>query len=205
MHLSMLSLCVYCNLYGFNRFMTRSWIFDMDYSCPLFSFFFFANIGVSALSMAMISVNRFVRIFCPARMTLFSKNRTWIIVAMVWMLSSGMMLLPLLKIWGELGYERRTFSCTVLKGKGSSPMSFLISFGFFLPLLIMVVSYVSIYCKVRSTGMKSQTIAAGSRKSCLFQMQIKKCEIQGPKKFSKLVLPQLIDQHKSQHKIDELI
>jgi hypothetical protein len=68
-----------------------------------------------------------------------------------WLVSLGMMLLPLTEVWGKLGYEPRIFSCTVLSANGSSPMAFLLSVGFFLPLVIMITSYAVIFSKIRAT------------------------------------------------------
>jgi hypothetical protein len=58
------------NTYFFVRFLTRSWVFDLEVSCRLFAFFFFANIGVSALSMALIALNRVIRISFPNKVAL---------------------------------------------------------------------------------------------------------------------------------------
>jgi hypothetical protein len=40
------------------RFWYREWIFGLGYSCTFFTFFFYTNISVSALSMALVAVNR---------------------------------------------------------------------------------------------------------------------------------------------------
>ena len=158
--------------------MTRSWIFDLDVSCPIFSFFFFANIGVSALSMAMIAINRVVRVWFPTKMGLFSRKRTWTMVSLVWIFSHGVMLLPLTEIWGTVGYEPRTFSCTILSKNGSSPMAFLLSFGFLLPLAIMIISYSLIFWKVHAAGRQATRVAAECRTSVMFENQVKRCESQ---------------------------
>jgi hypothetical protein len=158
--------------------MTRSWIFDQDVSCPLFTFFFFSNIGVSTFSMALIAINRAVRIGLPTRSHILSIKRSWIMVAISWGISFGMMLLPLTEIWGKLGYEPRTFSCTILKKNGSSPMTFLMSVGFLFPFVIIAICYIFIFRKVRMTGKKVNKTAAKTRSSLLFQRKIRTSEIQ---------------------------
>ena len=189
------------------RFMKRSWIFDLEVSCKLFTFFFFANIGVSAQSMALVAVNRFVGVFFPNHAEKFNVKRARIMVTLIWyeahnwysfsfmysygwniftnfcllhvrLISLGMMLLPLLEVWGRLGYEPKTFSCTILKKNGSSPMPFLLSIGFLCPFAVIAVCYVLIYWQVKSSGKKAQQSVAKARNSLLFQQQIRKCEIQ---------------------------
>jgi len=66
------------------RFMKRSWIFDLEVSCKLFTFFFFANIGVSAQSMALVAVNRFVGVCFPDHAEKFNVKRARIMVTIIW-------------------------------------------------------------------------------------------------------------------------
>jgi hypothetical protein len=38
----------------------------------------------------------------------------WLMIAFVWMFSFGMMVPPLVEVWGSLGLHEPTFSCTIL-------------------------------------------------------------------------------------------
>jgi protein trapped in endoderm-1 len=61
---------------------------------------------------------------------------------------------PLAGLWGELGYEPKTFSCTILKKDGRSPRSFIFLVGFLLPCFIIILSYSCIFNTVRKQHAK---------------------------------------------------
>ncbi len=136
------------------RFWYRDWIFGLGLTCDLFTFFFYANVSVSAISMALalVAINRFIGVYYPHHMEIFSTLRSWIMVLLVWVVSLGLMLLPLTETWGQLGYEPLTFSCTILEKNGSSPMAFLLTFGFLCPFLSIAVAYGMICYRVKYTG-----------------------------------------------------
>ena len=73
-------------------------------------------------------------------------------VALLWGISLGLMLLPLTEVWGQLGYEPLTFSCTIMEKNGSSPMTFLLTFGFLAPFLSIAIGYGFICYKVKNIG-----------------------------------------------------
>lgn len=80
----------------------------------------------------------------------------------VWTLSFFMLLPPLLGIWGTLGLDQATFSCTILKKNGSSPKKFLFVLGFLVPCIVISVSYLCIYWRVRRSRKNLEAHAAGS-------------------------------------------
>jgi hypothetical protein len=102
--------------------------------------------------MALVAINRLVGVYFPHRMDLFSTSRSWMMVGCTWMISMGLMLLPLTEIWGQLGYEPLTFSCTIMEKNGSSPMTFLLIFGFVCPFLSIAIGYGLICYRVKYTG-----------------------------------------------------
>lgn len=61
---------------------------------------------------------------------------------------------PLAGLWGELGFEPKTFSCTVLKKDGRSPRTFIFLVGFILPCFIIILSYSCIFNTVRKQHAK---------------------------------------------------
>jgi hypothetical protein len=58
-------------------------------------------------------------------------------------------MLPLFGVWGSLGLDQETFSCTILKKNGTSPKKFIFFVGFILPCCVILVSYSCIFWKVR--------------------------------------------------------
>jgi hypothetical protein len=72
---------------------------------------------------------------------IFTPVKSWLMVLGVWILSLGLMALPLSEIWGQMGYEPTTFSCTVLPKNDRSPMTFLVLVGMVFPCVVMIVCY----------------------------------------------------------------
>lgn len=57
---------------------------------------------------------------------------------------------PLLGVYGRLGLDEETFSCTILKDEhGRSPKKMLFLFGILLPCIVIIISYTCIYYTVR--------------------------------------------------------
>ena len=69
-----------------------------------------------------------------------------------WVLSFGIMYLPLTETWGQFGYEPQTFSCTIVESEGETFMPFMSTVCIGLPLAVITASYLAIYWKVKSTG-----------------------------------------------------
>jgi hypothetical protein len=68
-----------------------------------------------------------------------------------WLFSFLMMTPPLLGIWGDLGLNPATFSCTILPGEnGKSPKKFF-AFGFLITCVTVIVSYTCIFIKVKQS------------------------------------------------------
>ena len=65
------------------------------------------------------------------------------------LVSFSMMLPPLLEVWGRLGLDERTFSCTILKKDGRSPKKMLFAVGVLIPCVIIIICYTLIFIKVR--------------------------------------------------------
>lgn len=90
----------------------------------------------------------------------------------VWFFALSTMIPPLLGVWGTLGLDEPTFSCTILKKDGKSIKKFLFVVGFLLPCIVIIISYSCIYYTVRKQRQKlnkhicsSANAAAGSSKS----------------------------------------
>lgn len=67
----------------------------------------------------------------------------------VWGIAFALMVLPLFEIWGKLGLDEATFSCTILKKNGTSPKKLFFLVGFVLPCFVIILSYSCIYRKVK--------------------------------------------------------
>jgi MFS family permease len=87
----------------------------------------------------------------------------------IWTLSFSLLLPPLLGVWGSLGLDPATFSCTILKKNGRSPKKLLFVIGFLLPCLVIIVSYLCIYWRVRSSRKKLEAHGGVRRKRSGYQ------------------------------------
>lgn len=90
----------------------------------------------------------------------------------------------MLGIYGKLGLDEETFSCTILRDeKGRSPKKMLFLFGILLPCLIIIISYTCIYYTVqrqrrrlKAHSQEPKALAQGSEKHSRAVAQRKKKE-----------------------------
>ncbi|XP_011307025.1 protein trapped in endoderm-1 [Fopius arisanus] len=151
-----------------SRYLHEAWILG-DTLCQIFPVFFYGNVAVSLLSMVAITLNRYVLISKPDVYPRIYTNRgiTLMLIA-IWVVSFSLLLPPLTGIWGRLGHDPGTFSCTILKKNGKSPKKMLFIIGFIVPCVVITVSYLCIYWKVRESRKKLEA-HAGPRRSTGFQ------------------------------------
>ncbi|XP_049874285.1 protein trapped in endoderm-1 isoform X2 [Pectinophora gossypiella] len=156
-----LSLCVsdllFCSInlpLTASRYIKQDWPFGLQL-CQLFAFVFYGNEAVSLLSMVAITINRYTLIaYYDMYSQIYTTTKIWIQLLLVWFVSFGLMVPPLLGIWGQLGLDHDTFSCTILPKDGKSPKKYLFVFGFALPCVVIIVSYSCIYWRVRESKRK---------------------------------------------------
>ncbi|CAH2981513.1 unnamed protein product [Chilo suppressalis] len=156
-----LSLCVSDLLFcGINlpltasRFIHQRWTLG-ETMCQMFAFVFYGNEAVSLLSMVAITINRYTLIaYYDMYAQIYTPTKIWIQLLLIWLVSFGLMVPPLLGVWGQLGLDSKTFSCTILPKDSKSPKKYLFVFGFALPCLVIIVSYSCIYWRVRESKRK---------------------------------------------------
>ncbi|EDX01093.1 protein trapped in endoderm-1 [Drosophila yakuba] len=130
------------------RFFQESWTFGTTL-CKIFPVIFYGNVAVSLLSMVGITLNRYILIACHSRYSQIYKPKFITLqLLFVWAVSFLLLLPPILGIWGEMGLDEATFSCTILKKEGRSIKKTLFVIGFLLPCLVIIVSYSCIYITV---------------------------------------------------------
>jgi len=131
------------------RFHHRAWILG-PLLCRVFPFLFYGNMAASLMNMVAITVNRVVSIAWYRQYhKIYSNRNVLIMIAFVWIFSFGMIFPPLVDIWGTLGLDKPTFSCTIKKLDGKSPKKFLFLVAFLLPSVAIMVSYSAIFYSVR--------------------------------------------------------
>lgn len=144
------------------RFHNQQWTLGDDL-CKVFPVFFYGNVAVSVLSMVGLTINRYTLILHPSR---YSKIYTPVSLCfqlfMIWAFSFGIMLLPLFEIWGQLGLDEETFSCTILKKNDTSPKKFIFLFGVLVPCIIISISYSCIFYTVHKQRAKLKAHSSNS-------------------------------------------
>ncbi|KAH8366663.1 hypothetical protein KR084_010934 [Drosophila pseudotakahashii] len=130
------------------RYFQESWTFGTTL-CSIFPVIFYGNVAVSLLSMVGITLNRYILIACHSRYSQIYKPKFITLqLLFVWVVSFLLLLPPILGIWGQMGLDEATFSCTILKKDGRSIKKTLFVIGFLLPCLVIIVSYTCIYITV---------------------------------------------------------
>ncbi|XP_063992455.1 protein trapped in endoderm-1 [Diachasmimorpha longicaudata] len=151
-----------------SRYLHEAWILG-DTLCQIFPVFFYGNVAVSLLSMVAITLNRYVLISKPEIYPrIYTTRGITLMLIAIWGLSFSLLLPPLTGIWGRLGHDQQTFSCTILKKNGKSPKKMLFMIGFIVPCVVIIVSYLCIYWKVRESRKKLEA-HAGSKRNTGFQ------------------------------------
>jgi len=143
-----------------SRYVHEKWTLGPEL-CRIFPFFFYGNVAASLMNMVAITVNRYVLItYHGSYHQIYSRVNILLMVTLVWAFSFGMILPPLIEVWGTLGLDSATFSCTILKKDGKSPKKFLFIFGFLLPCVAIILCYSAIFYRVRQSRLNVQKHSA---------------------------------------------
>ncbi|XP_011643953.1 protein trapped in endoderm-1 [Pogonomyrmex barbatus] len=153
-----------------SRYLNEAWVLG-ETLCKIFPLFFYGNVAVSLLSMVAITINRYILISqSDIYNQLYTSRGITVMLITIWTLSFLMLLPPLLGVWGTLGLDPATFSCTILRKNGSSPKKFLFVLGFIVPCVVISVSYLCIYWRVRKSRKNLEAHATeGERRGGGFQ------------------------------------
>ena len=109
----------------------------------------------SVQSLAGISLDRYFYIV-KNRRAIDSKKRVAISIAIVWLISILLSIMPLFG-WGELGFDHGREVCTILFHKTASYTVVVFSIGLFVPVLIMAACYYKIFMVLRLQGLRLTT------------------------------------------------
>lgn len=130
------------------RFFQERWTFG-ETLCKIFPVIFYGNVAVSLLSMVGITLNRYILIACHRLYAqIYRTKYITLQLVFVWAVSFLLLLPPILEVWGKMGLDEITFSCTILKKDGKSIKKTLFLIGFLLPCLVIITSYTCIYITV---------------------------------------------------------
>lgn len=128
-----------------SRFIYRDWVHGDDL-CIVFPYIRYANVGLSLMSIATITINRYVLIVhTSVYERMYQKKFIGLTIATIWVFSFAMLLPTLFGKWGKFGFDPKILNCSILEVGGRSPKTFLFVFGFLLPCLVIVFCYARIF------------------------------------------------------------
>ncbi|XP_065157952.1 G-protein coupled receptor moody-like isoform X2 [Atheta coriaria] len=153
------SLCVsdllFCCLvlpFAASQFFHGKWIHG-DALCSLVPMMRYGSVGVSLISVATISINRYILIAYPnVYPQIYTKTKVALYIAAIWIFSYGLMMPTFLGVWGTFGRDDKLGTCSINRdANGRSPKVALFMFGFAMPCLVIIISYANIYWVVRQS------------------------------------------------------
>jgi len=135
--------------------------------CVLHPLIQYANVGVSLLSIAMITVNRFVMIAHHSLYArIYTKKTVAAMVSFTWIFSFALLIPTLCGKWGKFGFDNELKSCSITRnstGSSSAKMS-LFLIGFIIPCLAIVICYAGIFWVVRKSDSRMRNhVSVGSQ------------------------------------------
>ncbi|XP_038054579.1 protein trapped in endoderm-1-like [Patiria miniata] len=105
-------------------FYSNAWIFGSAF-CQVHPLFMFTFVGSTIMSLAGTAFGRYLKITqSPLYGKLFTiKRRAAGMILLCWLLPFIFLLPPITGLWGRLGYEPKTLTCTFLRGGSNSSYS----------------------------------------------------------------------------------
>uniref|UniRef100_A0A1B0CGF8 G-protein coupled receptors family 1 profile domain-containing protein n=2 Tax=Lutzomyia longipalpis TaxID=7200 RepID=A0A1B0CGF8_LUTLO len=124
------------------RYTWQKWTLG-ETLCHVFPVILYGNVAVSLLSM--------IHPYCL-------QFGVCINLSIMWVVAFSLLIPPPLGVWGQMGLDELTFSCTILPDDaGRSPKKVLFLVGFLIPCIVIIISYTCIYCTVRRQRMRMRS------------------------------------------------
>ncbi|XP_042862934.1 alpha-1D adrenergic receptor-like isoform X2 [Penaeus japonicus] len=157
-----ISLCVadflFCVLvlpWEVSRFLAGKWLWGDGWICTLFPLLRYWNVAVSLLSIAMITINRYIMIaHFSVYKSVYRKGWIALMIAFCWVFAFVMLLPTLLNKWGRFGFDPRLQTCSILDDNNKSPKQVLFGIGFCVPAIIIVICYSLIFFVIHKSEMR---------------------------------------------------
>ncbi|KAB0799508.1 hypothetical protein PPYR_07388 [Photinus pyralis] len=145
-------ICIIVLPFGAHQFFVGTWTHGR-FLCTLIPMLRYGSVGVSLLSIATISINRYILIAWPNLYPkVFTKLKVSLYIGIIWAFSYGLQIPTIFGVWGVFGFDEKLGTCSICKDKnGRSAKTALFIIGFVLPAIIIVVSYSKIYWVVRTS------------------------------------------------------
>ncbi|OWR48841.1 G-protein coupled receptor moody, partial [Danaus plexippus plexippus] len=157
-----ISLCIadflFCAMvlpFAISGFWTRTWSHG-GALCKLVPFLRYGNVGVSLLSIALITLNRYIMIAHHSWYgRVYRKHNIALMIIFSWMFSYGMQIPTLIGVWGEyepavsrgkFDYDPELGTCSIVTDEfGRSAKTALFVIAFIVPALLIFICYARIF------------------------------------------------------------
>ncbi|XP_034231918.1 G-protein coupled receptor moody-like isoform X2 [Thrips palmi] len=158
-----LLFCVTVLPFSASRFIHGTWTHG-GALCTVVPFMRYGNVGVSLLSIAMITINRYIMI---AHYNIYGRvYRTGWIAAMIvfcWLFSYGFQLPTLAGVWGVFGFDKQLGTCSIRPdAAGRSSKTALFVTAFVVPCIIIIGCYARIFWVVHESEKRMRAHGARS-------------------------------------------
>ncbi|KAJ2951658.1 hypothetical protein O0L34_g13816 [Tuta absoluta] len=154
-----ISLCIadflFCAMvlpFAISGFWTRTWAHG-DALCKLVPFLRYGNVGVSLLSIALITLNRYIMIAHHSWYArVYRRHNIALMIVFSWMFSYGMQVPTLIGIWGKFDFDPQLGTCSIVPDEfGRSSKTALFVIAFIVPALLIFICYARIFWVVHSS------------------------------------------------------
>lgn len=147
-----LLFCILVLPFEISRFAHGTWIHGAGPVCILFPFLRYWNIGCSLLSIAMITVNRYVMIaHHGAYSRIYQMRNVLLMIGFVWVFSFAILIPTLAGKWGKFAVDPRLQTCTIVRVNKKSSKQALFVIGFIIPCIAIIVCYSRIFCVLKQS------------------------------------------------------
>lgn len=125
----------------------------------------YGSVGVSLLSVATISINRYILIAWPQIYPrIYTKAKVACYITIIWLFSYGLQIPTFLGVWGTFGFDAKLGTCSIKKDEnGKSSKTVLFAAGFAVPCIIIIICYAKIYLVVRMSRKNLEKHASGPK------------------------------------------
>ena len=141
----------------FATFYNGTWGLSDDY-CRVFGAIGHYLVGVSVFNLGGIALTRFMHVIFTSHYKRFYTRRSVAIqIATMWLaLFVLIVVLPVSQVWGAYNFNQDVLSCTFHPTFNTGYKIFVLTAGFGLPFVMIIICYVSIFIYVRTSQKKVQ-------------------------------------------------
>lgn len=153
------SLCIsdllFCFLvvpFAASQFFHGTWIHG-QVLCSMIPMLRYGSVGVSLLSIVIISINRYILIAWPSLYpSIFTKTKVTIYIIGIWAFSYGIQIPTLFGVWGTFGLDEKLGTCSIKEDENCrNPKNLLFFYGFATPCIVIIICYAKIFWVVHQS------------------------------------------------------